>query len=253
MISLLAASNNSFLLLLFDLVASFGSTSTQRQTQLLGNRPSRATVREDTARSKCGWQCLHLVTYSLILPWSSLFFRKGPVPHSVTTGLARSGPSRGDPCLLLTNHPLTASALFSHQHLPITDILPSAFPHCLRALPLSAQFLFGYVSLGTFDFFHPWALPTPGGLPCVHSKKQQKSMHPPTPDHHSSLVLFQSGKCFFLPIMFCLFLLNYSWFTMLCYFLVYSKVVQLYIYIWIYVFFFIIGYYKILNIVSCAV
>ena len=48
---------------------------------------------------------------------------------------------------------------------------------------------------------------------------------------------------------------------MLCYFQVYSKVIQIYLYIsiylYLYLFFFrffsIIGYYKILNIVSCAI
>ena len=42
---------------------------------------------------------------------------------------------------------------------------------------------------------------------------------------------------------------------MLCYFLLYSKVRQLYIYIYqlFFRFFSIIGYYKILNIVPCAI
>ena len=38
--SLLAASNKSFLLLLFGLVESFGSTPTKRQTRFLGHRPT---------------------------------------------------------------------------------------------------------------------------------------------------------------------------------------------------------------------
>lgn len=127
MISLLATSNNSFLLLLFGLVASFGSTSTQRQTQLLGNRRSWATAWVDTARSN-GSVLLTVspsCTYSLILPWSSLFFKKGPMPRSVTTGLARSGSSRGDPSLLLTSHPphclcpLQSPAPPHHKHIAI--------------------------------------------------------------------------------------------------------------------------------------
>ena len=48
------------------------------------------------------------------------------------------------------------------------------------------------------------------------------------------------------------FLLKYSWFTMLCWFQVYCKVIQLYIYIYIYIFFSIMVYHRILNIVSCA-
>ena len=44
---------------------------------------------------------------------------------------------------------------------------------------------------------------------------------------------------------------------MLCWFQVYCKVIQLYIYIYIYIFFFrffsLIGYYKILSVVPCAI
>ena len=40
---------------------------------------------------------------------------------------------------------------------------------------------------------------------------------------------------------------------MLCAFQVYSKVIQLYVYIFFFRFFYIIGYYKILNLVPCAV
>ena len=60
-----------------------------------------------------------------------------------------------------------------------------------------------------------------------------------------------------------IFKLKYSWFTMLCYFQVYSKVIQLYIHVYIHTyidiyiffsrFFSIIGYYRILNIVPCCV
>ena len=46
--------------------------------------------------------------------------------------------------------------------------------------------------------------------------------------------------------------LKYSWFTMLYWFLLYSKVIQLYMYIFLFIFFSIIVYYKILNIVPCA-
>ena len=50
-------------------------------------------------------------------------------------------------------------------------------------------------------------------------------------------------------------LLKSSWFTMLCWFLLYSKVTQLYIYIYIYFFtwFSIMVYHRILNIVPCAI
>ena len=40
---------------------------------------------------------------------------------------------------------------------------------------------------------------------------------------------------------------------MLCYFQVYSKVIQLYIHIYFFRFFSLIGYYKILSIVPCAI
>ena len=44
--SLLAASNKSFLLSLFDFVASFGSTPTKRQTQFFGNGKGRKGVND---------------------------------------------------------------------------------------------------------------------------------------------------------------------------------------------------------------
>ena len=47
------------------------------------------------------------------------------------------------------------------------------------------------------------------------------------------------------------FRLKYSCFIMM--FLVYSKVIPLYIYTYVYIFFSHIGYYKILNIVPCAI
>ena len=50
--------------------------------------------------------------------------------------------------------------------------------------------------------------------------------------------------------------LKFSWFTILCELLVYSKVIQLHIYLYISVFFFIFSlmvYGKILNVVPCAV
>ena len=40
---------------------------------------------------------------------------------------------------------------------------------------------------------------------------------------------------------------------MLCYFLVYSKVIQLWTYIFFFIFFSIMVYYRILNIVPCAI
>ena len=53
-----------------------------------------------------------------------------------------------------------------------------------------------------------------------------------------------------------MFLLKYSWFTMLYYFLVYSKAIQLYTYITSYVYFFrffsLLSYYKISSIVPCT-
>ena len=62
---------------------------------------------------------------------------------------------------------------------------------------------------------------------------------------------------------FFLILLKYSWFTMLCYFLLYSKVTQLYVYIFVcvcvymyisfFVFFSITVCHRILNLVPCAV
>ena len=50
-----------------------------------------------------------------------------------------------------------------------------------------------------------------------------------------------------------LFILKYSSFTMLCQFLVYSKVIQLYIYTFFFIFFSIMVYYRTLNIVPCAI
>ena len=60
-------------------------------------------------------------------------------------------------------------------------------------------------------------------------------------------------KIFFFFFFF--FLLAYIWFTVLCWFQVYSKVNQLYMYIYplFFRFFSIIDYYKILNIVPCAI
>ena len=51
------------------------------------------------------------------------------------------------------------------------------------------------------------------------------------------------------------FILEYSWFTMLCYFQMYSKVTRLYIYIYpfFFSFFSYIGYYGILIRVPCAI
>lgn len=129
----------------------------------------------------CCWQCL--VSILSLTLWSYHGLLCSSLRRDLCLALSPLawlgvGPAEETPTCSSRAIPLTASALCSRQHLPITDISPLASPHCLRALPLSAQFLFGYVSLGTFDFFHPWAFPTPGGLPHVHSKKRQKSMHP---------------------------------------------------------------------------
>ena len=73
--------------------------------------------------------------------------------------------------------------------------------------------------------------------------------------------------CFKTPILFqlCLctshflkkfyFILKYCWFTMLCYFQVYSQVIHLYIYIYPFFlrFFSHIGYYKLLSRLPCAI
>ena len=67
-------------------------------------------------------------------------------------------------------------------------------------------------------------------------------------------LLYQSFLC---PCHYFSFVLKYSWFTMLWYFQMYSKVIQLYIYyVYMYIFFrffSVIGYCNILNIVVCAI
>ena len=68
-------------------------------------------------------------------------------------------------------------------------------------------------------------------------------------------MLLRKTRIFATPsrIFFFSILLEYSWYTMLCSFQVYSKVIQLYINIYIpFQILFNKGYYKILNIVPCA-
>ena len=59
---------------------------------------------------------------------------------------------------------------------------------------------------------------------------------------------------FFLHCIRFLFLLKYSWFTMLCQFQVYSKAIHIsaFIHVLFFMFFFLIGYYKVLSRVPCA-
>ena len=72
---------------------------------------------------------------------------------------------------------------------------------------------------------------------------------------HELLFFFDFFPKYLFFLIFKKFLLAYSRFTMLCYFLLYSKVNQFYVYIYplFFRFFFHIGHYRVLRRVPCAI
>ena len=88
--------------------------------------------------------------------------------------------------------------------------------------------------------------------PLLHARKREGGDPQMSEWSHSSLgeQLLQNDVIFFFFFKFNVYLtLEYSWFTMLCYFQVYTKVIQLYIYTYPFYFRFFshIGYYRILS------